>query len=90
MVTLFILHTIELMRKLVFTLLLFLASSAASADDLCMSVMSDPDKRPLDRDPLLIVAPFPVYPRSALTEPESIYQKSPALQFDSPPGTWGA
>ncbi len=56
------------MRKLVFTLLLFLASSQASADHLCMSGMSDPDARLPDQNYERIVAPKPVYPPGALAE----------------------
>ncbi|MCH9005966.1 MAG: TonB family protein [Proteobacteria bacterium] len=56
------------MRKLVFTLLLFLASSPASADDVCISAISGPISRAVDRDYLRIVAPEPVYPPGALAK----------------------
>ena len=59
---------VELMRKLIFGLLLLLASLRAGADDLCISAISDPDNRPLDRDAQLIVAPPPVYPSNLLAE----------------------
>ena len=54
------------MRKLIFTLLLL--SPLASADDLCISAISDPVNRPLDRDEQLIVAPPPVYPTDLRAE----------------------
>ncbi len=56
------------MRKRVFSLLLFLASSQANADDLCMNGMSDPDARLSDRNYERIVAPKPAYPPGALAE----------------------
>jgi TonB family protein len=56
------------MQKLVFGLLLLLASLRAGADDLCMSGMSDPDARLPDRDYERIVAPEPVYPPGALAK----------------------
>ncbi len=56
------------MQKLVFGLLLLLASSRIEAADLCMSVTSNPDNRSFNRDEQLIVEPLPVYPRRPQAE----------------------
>ena len=55
------------MRSVLFALLL-LASSPASADEVCISAISDPNNRPPDRDFERIVAPPPVYPNNVLAE----------------------
>ena len=56
------------MQKLVFGLLLLLASLRTGADDLCMTVTSDPASQPPERDLEKIVAPAPAYPGNDVPE----------------------
>ena len=56
------------MQKLVFGLLLLLASSRTDADALCMTATSDPANQPPHREFEKIVAPPPVYPGDVVPE----------------------